>query len=71
MSPALHGGVIDFSDASQRESFDALAKLGPLRAYINENHSFVWAYKQAINQEREAILDQLVADAQEQAMGYD
>jgi hypothetical protein len=28
-------------------------------------------YKRAIDQEREAVLDQLVADAQEQDMGYD
>ena len=28
-------------------------------------------YKQAIDQEREAVLDRLVADAQEQDMGYD
>lgn len=31
----------------------------------------VMNYKQAIDQEREAVLDQLVADAQEQDMGYD
>lgn len=31
----------------------------------------VMNYKQAIDREREAILDQLVADAQEQDMGYD
>ena len=31
----------------------------------------VMNYKQAIDQEREEILDQLVADAQEQNMGYD
>lgn len=31
----------------------------------------VMNYKQAINHEREAVLDQLVADAQEQDMGYD
>lgn len=31
----------------------------------------VMNYKRAIDQEREAVLDQLVADAQEQDMGYD
>ena len=31
----------------------------------------VMNYKQAIDQEREAVLDRLVADAQEQDMGYD
>lgn len=31
----------------------------------------VMRYKQTIDQERQAVLDQLVADAQEQAMGYD
>jgi excisionase family DNA binding protein len=31
----------------------------------------VMNYKQAIDQQREAVLDQLVADAQEQDMGYD
>jgi excisionase family DNA binding protein len=31
----------------------------------------VMHYKQSIDQRREAILDQLVADAQEQRMGYD
>jgi excisionase family DNA binding protein len=31
----------------------------------------VMNYKQSIDQEREAVLDQLVADAQEQDMGYD
>jgi excisionase family DNA binding protein len=31
----------------------------------------VMNYKQAIDQERESILEQLVADAQEQNMGYD
>jgi excisionase family DNA binding protein len=31
----------------------------------------VMAYKDAIDREREAVLDQLVADAQDQAMGYD
>jgi excisionase family DNA binding protein len=31
----------------------------------------VMAYKNAIDMEREAVLDQLVADAQEQDMGYD
>lgn len=31
----------------------------------------VMNYKQAIDQEREAVLDQLVEDAQEQDMGYD
>lgn len=31
----------------------------------------VMNYKKAIDQEREAILEQLVADAQEQNMGYD
>jgi excisionase family DNA binding protein len=31
----------------------------------------VMNYKQAIDQEREAVLDQLVVDAQEQDMGYD
>lgn len=31
----------------------------------------VMAYKAAIDQEREAVLDQLVADAQDQDMGYD
>lgn len=31
----------------------------------------VMDYKQAIDQEREAVLDWLVADAQEQDMGYD
>ena len=31
----------------------------------------VMNYKQKIDQEREAVLDQLVADAQEQDMGYD
>jgi excisionase family DNA binding protein len=30
----------------------------------------VMNYKQAIDQQREAVLDQLVADAQEQEMGY-
>jgi excisionase family DNA binding protein len=30
----------------------------------------VMAYKSAIDQEREAVLDQLVAEAQEQDMGY-
>lgn len=28
-------------------------------------------YKQAIDRERESMLDQLVADAQEQDMGYE
>jgi excisionase family DNA binding protein len=31
----------------------------------------VMNYKQAIDEERESVLDQLVADAQEQNMGYD
>ena len=31
----------------------------------------VMNYKRAIDQQREAVLDQLVADAQEQDMGYD
>lgn len=31
----------------------------------------VMNYKQAIDQERESVLDQLVADAQEQDMGYE
>ena len=31
----------------------------------------VMNYKQAIDQQREAVLNQLVADAQEQDMGYD
>lgn len=31
----------------------------------------VMSYKRAIDQEREAILDQLIADAQNQKMGYD
>ena len=31
----------------------------------------VMNYKQALDQEREAVLDRLVADAQEQDMGYD
>jgi excisionase family DNA binding protein len=31
----------------------------------------VMNYKQAIDQQREAVLDQLVAEAQEQDMGYD
>jgi len=31
----------------------------------------VMAFKRAVDQQREAILDQLVADAQEQGMGYD
>lgn len=31
----------------------------------------VMNYKRAIDQQREAVLDQLVADAQEQNMGYD
>ena len=31
----------------------------------------VMNYKWAIDQQREAVLDQLVADAQEQDMGYD
>lgn len=31
----------------------------------------VMNYKRAIDQQREAVLDQLVADAQEQEMGYD
>jgi excisionase family DNA binding protein len=31
----------------------------------------VMNYKMAIDQEREAVLDQLAADAQEQGMGYD
>lgn len=31
----------------------------------------VMNYKQAIDQEREAVLDQLVAEAQEQGMGYE
>jgi excisionase family DNA binding protein len=31
----------------------------------------VMNYKQAIDQEREAVLDRLVEDAQEQDMGYD
>jgi len=31
----------------------------------------VMNYKQAIDQEREAVLDRLVQDAQEQGMGYD
>lgn len=31
----------------------------------------VMNYKQAIDRERESVLDQLVADAQEQGMGYE
>ncbi|MBW7882621.1 MAG: helix-turn-helix domain-containing protein [Caldilineaceae bacterium] len=31
----------------------------------------VMSYKQAIDREREEVLDQLASDAQEQAMGYD
>jgi hypothetical protein len=31
----------------------------------------VMNYKQAIDRERESMLDQLVADAQEQDMGYE
>ena len=31
----------------------------------------VMSYKQAIDRKREAVLDQLAADAQEQALGYD
>jgi excisionase family DNA binding protein len=31
----------------------------------------IMSYKHAIDEQREAILDQLVADAQEQDMGYD
>jgi hypothetical protein len=30
----------------------------------------VMAYKTAIDREREAVLDQLVSEAQEQGMGY-
>ena len=44
-------------------------KVGPRRRVRLED---VMAYKEAIDQRREAILDQLVADAQEQGgMGYD
>ena len=44
-------------------------KAGPRRRVRLED---VTAYKEAIDQRREAILDQLVADAQEQGgMGYD
>ena len=44
-------------------------KVGPRRRVRLED---VIAYKEAIDQRREAILDQLVADAQEQGgMGYD
>ena len=44
-------------------------KVGRHRRVLMED---VMAYKEAIDQRREAILDQLVADAQEQGgMGYD
>jgi excisionase family DNA binding protein len=43
-------------------------KVGKHRRIRGED---VMNYKRAIDQEREAVLDQLVADAQEQEMGYD
>ena len=43
-------------------------KVGKHRRILMED---VMNYKQAIDHERESILDQLVADAQEQNMGYD
>jgi excisionase family DNA binding protein len=43
-------------------------KVGKHRRIRGED---VMNYKQAINQEREAVLEQLVEDAQEQDMGYD
>jgi len=43
-------------------------KVGKHRRIRGED---VMNYKRAIDQEREAVLDQLVADAQEQKMGYD
>jgi excisionase family DNA binding protein len=43
-------------------------KVGKHRRIRGED---VMNFKRAIDQEREAVLDQLVADAQEQDMGYD
>jgi len=43
-------------------------KVGKHRRILMED---VMNYKQAIDHERESILDQLVADAQEQNMGYE
>jgi excisionase family DNA binding protein len=42
-------------------------RVGTHRRILMED---VMAYKQAIDQEREAVLDQLVEDAQDQEMGY-
>ena len=43
-------------------------KVGKHRRILMED---VMAYKAAIDQEREAVLDELVRDAQEHGMGYD
>jgi excisionase family DNA binding protein len=43
-------------------------KVGKHRRVLMED---VMNYKRAIDQEREAVLDKLVADAQEQDMGYE